>query len=370
MFQSYLFPISYAFMTFPIAALFFTLPFLIVQYRKHGYINKVRAIMLYLLLLYLMTAYFLVLLPLPAARHNEPLSGIPYQLIPFNFIHDILKETNVSAQDVSTYWKLLTERAFLQVVFNIVLNVPFGLFLRYYFRTRWVRGILLCFLLSLSFEITQLTGIFGFYDHPYRVFDVDDLIMNTLGGMIGFLLAEWFTGLLPRIEHLDKEVDIAGKRVSYTRRAVALLFDGFICLILFNIASILDVPAAFWIVTGLYFMVFPFLNKGRTFGKWLVRIHLTGEAGRLKLTGLTIRYGLLYWIFFGLNLMIVTASLPSYGSTLFAFVIFVMDGWFALHVLRRFFSKKTLLFYEQLSGTKHQITWQRPTPELAQKPAE
>lgn len=61
MFHSYLFPISYAFMTFPVAALFFTLPFLIVQYRKHGYINKVRAIMLYLLLLYLMNAYFLVL---------------------------------------------------------------------------------------------------------------------------------------------------------------------------------------------------------------------------------------------------------------------------------------------------------------------
>ncbi|MCM3785714.1 VanZ family protein [Neobacillus mesonae] len=369
MFQSYLFPISYAFLTFPIAALFFTLPFLIVQYRKHGYINKVRAIMLYLMLLYLMNAYFLVLLPLPASRHNEALAGNPYQLIPFNFIQDILKETNVSAHDAGTYWKLLTERAFLQVVFNIFLTVPFGLFLRYYFRASWIRGILLSFLLSLSFEITQLTGIFGFYDHPYRVFDVDDLMMNTLGGMIGYLLAEWFSGLLPRIEHLDKEVDVASKRVSYTRRAVALLFDGFICLVLVNIAVLLNISAAFWIVTGIYFIILPFFNRGRTFGKWLVRIHLTGDEGKLKFTGLIIRYGLLYWIFFGLNLTLVTADLPSYGTTLLAFLVFIMDAWFAIHLLRRLFAKDPLLFYEQLSHTQHQITWKNSEPEPPQKSA-
>lgn len=56
MLQSYLFPIKYAFLAFPFAAFLFTLPFLIVQYRKHGYINKFRGVIKYLFLLYLMNA--------------------------------------------------------------------------------------------------------------------------------------------------------------------------------------------------------------------------------------------------------------------------------------------------------------------------
>lgn len=279
MFESYLFPIAYAFMAFPVAALFFTLPFLVVQYRRHGYINKVRAFVLYLFLLYLMNAVFLVMLPLPATRHNLPLSAGTMQLVPFNFIQDILKETSVVKGVPSTYLHLLKERAVLQVLFNVLLTVPFGMLVRYYFRIGPLRCLLLSFLLSLFFEVTQLTGIYGVYDHAYRVFDVDDLMTNTLGGMIGFLAAEWLSGLLPRIEHLDKGVDLSAKRVSYTRRGLAFMFDFAICVILMTICYMLRVPGAYFVSTGLYFILLPYLTGGRTFGKWLVRIRLISSAG-------------------------------------------------------------------------------------------
>ena len=42
---------------------------LIVQYRKYGYFNKFRGFLLYLFLLYMMNAVYLVLLPF-ASRHN------------------------------------------------------------------------------------------------------------------------------------------------------------------------------------------------------------------------------------------------------------------------------------------------------------
>lgn len=84
MFQSYLFPISYAFLSFPAAALLFTLPFLIVQYRRHGYIHKLRGLLLYLLLLYLLNALFLIMLPFPATRHNLAPTGGSLQLAPFS----------------------------------------------------------------------------------------------------------------------------------------------------------------------------------------------------------------------------------------------------------------------------------------------
>jgi glycopeptide antibiotics resistance protein len=41
----------------------------------------------------------------------------------------------------------------------------------------------------LAVELTQLTGIWGLYPCPYRQFDVDDLILNTTGVVIGFALA-------------------------------------------------------------------------------------------------------------------------------------------------------------------------------------
>lgn len=362
MLHSYLFPISYAFMSFPFAALLFTLPFLIVQYRKYGYINKVRAFVLYLFLLYLMNALYLVILPLPSSRHNAALASGAMQLVPLNFIFDILKETSVVGSAPSTYWHLLKERAFLQVIFNIILTVPFGMVLRYYFRTGWIRSILFSFLLSLFFEVTQLTGIYGIYDHAYRVFDVDDLIMNTLGGICGYVAAEWLSGLLPRIEKLDENVDLSAKRVTYTRRAVAFLIDSVIWPILMAICFVLHVKAAFWVATGIYFILIPWLTHGVTPGKWLVRIKLTNMGEPITLAALLKRYGLLYWVFFGLNRLLAGSldNVPDVGRLILGMVVFVMDAWFFIHVLIRLFRKDPQLFYEKLSKTKHVILWNQP----------
>ncbi len=368
--HSYLFPISYAFMSFPFAALLFTLPFLIVQYRKYGYVNKVRALVLYLFLLYLLNALFLVILPLPSSRHNPALASGAMQFVPLNFINDILKETSVISSDPSTYLHLLKERAFLQVVFNILLTVPFGMILRYYFRTGWVRSILFSFLLSLFFEVTQLTGIYGLYDHAYRVFDVDDLMMNTLGGICGFLAAEWLSGLLPRIEKLDEQVDLSAKRVTYTRRAIAFMIDSFIWPILMGILFLLHVPAAFWVATGMYFILIPWWTGGVTPGKWMVRIRLTKAGERITLAALVKRYGLLYWIFFGLNRLLAGSfdNVPDIARLLLGIVVFVMNAWFFIHVVIHVFKKDPTLFYENMSRTRHVILWHGKSEQQEKEP--
>lgn len=53
------------------------------------------------------------------------------------------------------------------------------------------------FALSLFFEITQLTGIYGIYNCAYRIFDVDDLILNSTGSLFGFLVAPVILALFP-----------------------------------------------------------------------------------------------------------------------------------------------------------------------------
>ncbi|MMZ49021.1 VanZ like family protein [compost metagenome] len=373
MIQSYLFPVSYAFLAFPVAALLFTLPFLIVQYRRHGYIHKARAWLLYLMLLYLMNAFFLVILPLPASRHNAALAGGALQLMPLQFVQDIIRETSVSPAHPSSYVHLLKERAFLQVVFNVMMTMPFGMFLRYYFRARWRWCLILSFTLSLFFEVTQLTGLYGFFDHAYRVFDVDDLMANTLGGMLGFLLGEWFSRFLPRLEHLDKHLDITTKRVSYTRRGVAYLVDSILWAGLLSIMESMHVSAAFWVSSGIYFMVVPYLTNGRTPGKWLVRIHLIGRGKRVALWELIKRYSLLYWLYFGLNYVLGGSVLGSHLSpwinVMISLVLLVMNGWFFFHLVIRLF-KKAPLFYEELSHTSHQIIWPKRYHPTQNDPAD
>ncbi|MCG5648116.1 VanZ family protein, partial [Oliverpabstia sp. DFI.9.49] len=42
------------------------------------------------------------------------------------------------------------------------------------------KTFILSFLLTLSFELIQRSALFGLYPRPYRLFDVDDLMINTL----------------------------------------------------------------------------------------------------------------------------------------------------------------------------------------------
>ena len=67
------------------------------------------------------------------------------------------------------------------VIGNIILFLPYGFFASYYLDLKNKKSILLLsILVSVSIETTQ--QIIG------RVFDIDDIILNTLGGLIGFYI--------------------------------------------------------------------------------------------------------------------------------------------------------------------------------------
>lgn len=70
---------------------------------------------------------------------------------------------------------------FKNIIGNILLFLPYGYFTSDYLKTKkgwWIAG--LTFLISLTIEIVQL--------YIGRTFDVDDVILNTLGGILGFLI--------------------------------------------------------------------------------------------------------------------------------------------------------------------------------------
>lgn len=66
---------------------------------------------------------------------------------------------------------------------NLLLFVPFGLFLPYLFKIfkRLKVYLLFVFSVSLFLEIIQLVTAYG-------TFDVDDLILNVTGALLGFLI--------------------------------------------------------------------------------------------------------------------------------------------------------------------------------------
>lgn len=360
MIESYLFPIRYALLTFPIAALLFTLPFLIIQYRMYGYVNKFRGFVVYSALLYLITAYYLVILPLPDTTHTCTASGNTFtQWIPFQFVQDFWRETALDIHNPSTYAVLFKERAVLQVLFNVLLLVPLGMFLRYYFRFSFLWTTAAAFGLSLFFEWTQYTGLYGFYDCPYRLFDIDDLMLNTIGGMLGYALMKLFSKVLPSMDQLDDKVDLSLIRVGYVRRFIAFQID-WVTLIPFAVfLYFFGNPIYFAALVVAYFIILPYMTNGFTLGKYIVRIRLAGRGDRIRLTELIVRYGLLYFLLGGIHALGLYAAV-QYHSSIIMWMILVpllaVDILFAGHLAYRLYNREKGLFYETKSGTRHIVS--------------
>ncbi|MBU5438075.1 VanZ family protein [Tissierella sp. MSJ-40] len=354
--ESYLFPIKIAFITFPFIALFFTFPFAIYQYKKYGYINKFRIFILYSFLLYLIVAYYLIILPLPQTRDIKSLQrpGTQhYNLVPFSFIHDILRETSVVFNKPSTYKYLLTERAFLQAVFNAILLLPLGVYLRYYFKKDLKKTIATTFFVSLFFEVTQLTGLYGIYNAPYRLFDVDDLFLNTLGGYIGYVITPMFTFFLPNTDEIDKNINLQEMRVSYFRRGLAFLIDINIVRLIPKIEDNIIYKGTIYFI---YFILIAYLTNGKTIGNWLTSIKIKGEESKLKFSEIFIRYTTLYFGVFGVNRVLSSvATMNEYTDIGYAIIIIVILQLiinllilihFLLCIIRR-----DRFFYEKFSDT-------------------
>lgn len=357
--ETYLFPIKIAIITFPIFAFLFTLPFAIFQYKKYGYINKFRIFILFSFLLFLIVAFYLVILPLPAStdiKSKMEADAQYYNVMPLTFVADLMREADFDFRIPATYQNLLSERSFLQAAFNVLMLMPFGIFLRYYFKCSFKKTVLLTFLLSLFFEVTQLTGLYGLYNAPYRLFDVDDLILNTLGGAFGYLFAPLFTFFLPKPSSLDDAVNLAAMRVSLFRRTLALGMDWFTLGIFALFYDNLLIEAAVFFT---YFILIVTATNGRTLGKWLTSTKVKGAGDTLTFKEAIIRYGLLYFGFFGfvrvlgraVDVLVELQDPNSLWMTVFVVAILILVNiMFIVHLVLNTINKQRF-YYEKMSRT-------------------
>lgn len=87
-----------------------------------------------------------------------------------------------------------TKLFFKNVVGNMIMFIPFGFFISYFLKLKKFYAIFfLTLLTSITIETTQL--LIG------RVFDIDDIFLNIIGGLIGYFIFKF----IYKIKFLKKE---------------------------------------------------------------------------------------------------------------------------------------------------------------------
>lgn len=359
--MGYINSIKIAMLVFPILAFFITLPYMIINYRKYGSINKLRTLILYSFVLYLLTMYFLVILPLPDPDTVHTTYTQMLNLVPLSFVFDFLKESPFEISKPATWVLSIKDPTFYVPAFNVLMLIPFGMYLRYYFKCSFKKTLLLTALLSLFFELTQLSGLYFLYPGPYRLADIDDIIQNTTGGCIGYALGALAVWLLPSRDKIDEESFEAGSQVSQIRVGLSLLIDTFIVSIPYNLSNT-TIPFSLFI--ALYFAVIPLFN-GKTLGSALLRFKLSYEKQRISRTMLR---GLLITIYFHLipdSLLFLTNEFNKTPDSMLFLALFpimfaALILLFIITVVLMLMNKRFL--FDRLSSTYYTSTVQNEQP--------
>lgn len=136
--------------------------------------KRFRIVCLTLFILYVIAIVYFLLLSDIYGR-TDGYSDYRYNLVPFleikRFLNSAIHGGSIHYVDI-----------FINLIGNVVAFVPFGALIRWVRnqKTGFLIAVLYTFLFSLAIELIQLVTKVG-------VFDVDDLMLNTLGGAIGYI---------------------------------------------------------------------------------------------------------------------------------------------------------------------------------------
>lgn len=169
------------------------LPLCIVVFTIKAYVsrnvNVVRFVLDLLFILYMVCVVLLVFFPLPTYEEALELNEYRFRLIPFM--------TTVEAFGERTAF------AFLQLIFNVVMTMPLGMYLVYRVGLSGREAVIFTAGVSLLIEVGQLTGLFFTFNGSYRLCDIDDLMLNTFGGFCGVKVMDMVRNFVPELASFD-----------------------------------------------------------------------------------------------------------------------------------------------------------------------
>lgn len=166
------------------------------------YKNQVKVVLYREILLFFFAFYVLCLFQIVTL--TDASSSVGSNFVPFK---EIMR------------YKLFSRLFIKNVIGNVLLFLPYGYFVGRYFSLKSKSlSFFLILLASISIECTQLS--IG------RVFDVDDIILNVVGGLLGYFIYLFLCkiyGSLPKVL----------KSTWFLNTLFIILFILFICILLF-----------------------------------------------------------------------------------------------------------------------------------------
>lgn len=136
-------------------------------------VNKKKIVLTSIFICYLTVVAMITIFPIPLEKIEYFGNKTWYNYIPFNSIKEVLANG-------------LTKTAFLQIVGNILLSVPFGAYVIAVMKNkRWWKLLIFALGFTVLIESTQLV-IDLLIGNMYRNVDIDDVILNALGAYIGY----------------------------------------------------------------------------------------------------------------------------------------------------------------------------------------
>ncbi|GAA3821139.1 VanZ family protein [Nocardioides panacisoli] len=266
-----------------VVAVLLLVPVAAFEYRRDGKLGPGDLAILLSGAVYGLALWTYTLLPMPKTDHYHCKGR---QTTPFGTIRTI------GFQDRHGIVWLVHDPAFLQVALNVLLFVPLGFYVRKLLGRGVVVATVLGFGISLLIETTQATGDWHLFGCAYRKFDVDDLMVNTLGALAGSLLAALV------VHHRTGRI-VLPTHITYGRRLVGMVSD-VLFVALTGAAVVVLWKAAFhyglqhgyraidedlrtvlqWGAPGVAEAVLV-LGFGRTFGEWVVSVRAVARRSRL-----------------------------------------------------------------------------------------
>ena len=333
-------------------------PRIIRQYRHSGSIKFSKKATIITLVIYLVVTYILVSLPIHSDyQENLAIEGVGRaQLRPF----EILRVFLGSSKEV---WIV---SAMYQMFFDTLMMIPLGIYY-YVLAPKEKKSVFkiagIGFLVSLFFELSQLTGMFGLQAEPLRLFNVDDLWLNTLGTIIGYGLAPVLLFFMP-----DWKIRLADStdymNADYTIQMVELYLTILIANILAIFTNSFIGTGGPWfkltLSTIFYFIIsvaMPRFFEGKTLGGLILNVKLIPDKTK-RFCPYMVRMVLIFVPLWFNEFAVWICSIPSVDNlminvqVIFFFVTMIL--WIIIYfdIIMKWLKGAAAPYYNEKSGIK------------------
>lgn len=137
--------------------------------------KSTKKIIYFIFIIYLIVLVYFLFFSEGLGRGNLS-NNIGYNLKPFNEIKRYMSNKSQIGDFISN----------LNIYGNVLLFIPYGIILPFIKRKRKVLGVIFSTMMfSITIELLQ-------YIFKVGVFDIDDIILNTLGGFVGYIVYKIF----------------------------------------------------------------------------------------------------------------------------------------------------------------------------------